>query len=346
MQYPPPCLQAADAAQRLRLSARDRRGSATAQTLPEGPMSKRRATPLVRRFEPEIAMHAGRHSKAADISGLDLIESLTATFRAPADPHKAVSCRIAGYQPHRHKDLAGPLRPKDLQLVRQAAQAYPASLRGVLRMSGSSMPMRTAQQASGIGTQHPMITNSVRKRNISHTLRNTALRQAHGRTRSFDLPRDMYSPFAGSTPGAALPKEAPVSFRPHSTGASGWAAGQTVTESALKRLRRRGPRRPAGISPTRGAEAEMPPAGHTATSSERQARDYRPRRRSLTWMLGRTRRTSTPGLTSAAGHPAETVMPISRLGVELLHLDRHPTPDAANGRREEMQPIAPMMPPA
>ena len=213
-------------------------------------------------------------------------------------------------------------------------------------MSGSSMPMRTAQRASGVGTQHPMNTNSVRKRSISRTLRNKELRQAHGRTRSFDLPRDMYSPFAGSAPSAATQKEALVFFQPHSTGASGWAAGQTVTESALKRLRRRGPQRPAGISPTRGAEADMPRAGHTATSSERQARGYHPRSRSLTRMLGRTRRTSTPGLTSAAGHPAETAVPISRLGVDLLHLDRHPTLDATDGRREEMQPIAPVMPPA
>jgi hypothetical protein len=188
------------------------------------------------------------------------------------------------------------------------------------------MPMRTAQHASGVVTQPPIITNSVQKRNISNTLRNKAPRQAPGRTRSFDLPRDMYSPFAGRAPGAALPKEAPA-----------------VTESARKRLSRRGSRRPPGISLNRGAEVEVPSAGRTATSPERQALGYH---RSLTRMLGRTRRMSIPGLTSAAGHPAETAVPTSRLGGELLHWDHHPTTDAASGGREEMQTIAPVMPPA
>ncbi|MFN9939384.1 MAG: hypothetical protein ACK56I_07905, partial [bacterium] len=68
MQYPPRRLQAEDAAQRLRLSASDRRDSETVQTPPEGPMSERKATPLVRRFEPEIAMRRGatarRHTRA------------------------------------------------------------------------------------------------------------------------------------------------------------------------------------------------------------------------------------------------------------------------------------------
>jgi hypothetical protein len=128
MQYPPRRLQAEDAAQRLRLSASDRRDSETVQTPPEGPMSERKATPLVRRFEPEIAMRAGRHSKAADESRLDLIESLTTTFRTPANPHHPAACRTARYQPHRLKALAVPLLPKDLQSVRQAAQIYLASL--------------------------------------------------------------------------------------------------------------------------------------------------------------------------------------------------------------------------